>query len=164
MSKRTPRREKYSFFYILWVADGDIGKIFTCLLECFFPSAVQNRISWKQTEWHVYKYGCLPSGQASQPVPHWPHHFMVEPCNFREWGEKKNQREIIKDRSAAWTTCKVFFFFFCAEAETGRTECTQQRSWIKHDQIKAKHAENTGKVRKNPGHNYGWRICQECTN
>lgn len=112
MSKRTPRREKYSFFYILWVADGDIGKIFTCLLECFFPSAVQNRISWKQTEWHVYKYGCLPSGQASQPVPHWPHHFMVEPCNFREWGEKKNQREIIKDRSAAWTTCKVFFFFF----------------------------------------------------
>lgn len=88
-----------------------------------------------------------------------------EPCNFREWGERKNQREIIKDSSAVWPTCKVFLLLrVCAVVETGWTECTQQRSWIKHDQIKAKHAENTGKVRKNPGHNYGWGICQECTN
>ncbi len=132
----------------------------------FFCVAVQHWILWKQTEWHVHKYGCLPSGQASQPVPRWPRHFMAEPCNFREWGEKKNQREIIKDRSAIWPTWKVFLFFilFCAAVETGWTECTQQRSWIKHDLIKAKHAENTRKVRGNPGCNYGWRICQECTN
>lgn len=88
-----------------------------------------------------------------------------------ESGEEKrmNQRKMIKDRSTIWPSLKccsfsILFFRLYTSRDSVWTKCTQQRSWIKHDLIKAKHAENTGKVRKNQGRNYGRSICQECTN
>lgn len=90
---------------------------------------------WKQTEWHVYKYGCLHSGQASPPAPRWPRRFVAEPCNFREWGEKMNQSKMIKDRSAVWPSCKVFllfiFLFFVRRQRPNRMYTTKilNKTW-----------------------------------
>lgn len=99
-------------FFFFFVSFGTELLCVVMLLECF-PPAVQNRILWKETERRAYKYGCLPWGQASQPVPHWPHHLVASPCNFREEAATKNQRENQKGLKChldnLWS---VFFLLF----------------------------------------------------
>lgn len=88
--KKTYQRKNYSFLYFRGEVDV-VKERYSYVVWMFIFSSMQNWILWKQTEWHVYKYGCLPSRRASQPVPHWPHRVTVEHCNFRKWGEKKKR-------------------------------------------------------------------------
>lgn len=66
-------RGKNTFPSVGWLMGTQAS--YSYVVRMFFPSSVQNWILWKQTEWHVYKYGCLPSGQASLchvgPITSW---------------------------------------------------------------------------------------------